>query len=202
MKSAEKDIPQKLRTYRIVAYIFTALYFLLCCGQLLVKVISIPEEVVIVGVLVWLGFPVLVLLSWYMYIELYMHQQLRSTPASNRDIHKRRLLRDIILKAVLGIVAFLCVISIVNYVEDHWKYVTKLTCCIVIKGMIAVGWLFCWWLSCRKRKIGEAEKKHVSMIVLGLVFLVAISIVGNLYVEKVTEVAWYENMVEYFEQKG
>ncbi len=199
MKSTEKDISKKLRTYRTVAYIFTALYFLLYCGQLLVKVILIPEEVIIVGVFVWLGFLVLVLLSWYMYIELYMHQQLRSTPASNRDIHKRRLLRDIILKAVLGVVAFLCVISIVNYVEAHWNYVTKLTWCIVIKAMIAVGWLFCWWLSFRKRKIGEAEKKHVSMIVLGLVFLVTISIVGNLYVEKVTEVAGYENMVEYFE---
>ena len=201
MNTIQKDIPQKLRTYRIVAYIFTALYFLLYCGQLLVKVISIPEEVIIVGVLAWLGFPVLILLSWYLYISLYVQQELINIPVSNLDTQKRRLLKCIMVRVVLGVVAFFCVISIVNYVEDHWKYVTKLTCCIVIKGMIAVGWLFFWWLSFPKRKILKTERNNYIMAVFGLVVLVVISILGNRYVEKVTEVALYENMVEYFEQK-
>mgnify|MGYP003301788312 CR=1 FL=1 len=181
----------------IVAGCVTIFDFAEVCVLAFQYVVNWSELVKILSFLLYFPLQILTILSWYMCIERYYFCEYSVEERTDKQ-NRIPIFLSIIVMVILGVIAFENILSIVVFAGEHWAYIEKLDTCIVIRGVIAIGWFGCWLYSIKMRKaIGRKggirlKKVIISVIVCGL--LIGASGVGNSYIDKRVEDAWFESL--------
>lgn len=172
--------------------------------------VNLPENIewcMVYCLLVLCPIPFIVL--WIITLVFYLSMEFENLGAQGTFWRKLAVIISII-PVICFCITFFCQLNgLANYITYRWSYIEKLYDCLVIKIGMVIGWLLCWIISVRKKKIIAAKGNVWQKLILFaggallLTLLVYVDITTKEYIYERTEDAWYENMVEtYAEEHG
>ncbi len=194
-KYTQKDLHIAL----VFASFFTILYFIVLSNIAFQDAVELPEVVKILSWLGCLALPILLLISWYMCLERFVSLEL-SRDSEGSDKWRRLLLAiRIVMMLGLGILVFQKTMELVVFMGDHFRYMEKLSVCIMIKACIVIG----WWGACiygmkmQKQIIfGKRWKRYLVILFVWIFILFGVSHCALPYEEEQIRNAWTEYMKE------
>ncbi len=171
----------------ILATFFSIAYFVTRSLILLDPCINAPDSVAI-PVFLWdKGLPLLIIMSWLMYLERYVHFRFRvsQNPVFLQD--KRSVYEQIVLLVVCSIGTFLAGLEFVFYLVMYAEHFKQVWDC----NGIALFVMSAWFLGCLyhnkelksiwEKREGISKKKQVQKIIL-LALLVLITVLAQEYI--------------------
>ena len=204
MKERKKYSKKEFIIVRIVAIIFSILYFITRSMCVLPKAIELPEVLVVPVYFCDIFLPFVVLICWYMCYERYMCLMNARLEEEAKPGTTEQIKGNIAVISILGIVTFINGMNFVTYIFKHWEYLDKVRIPISLWIACTVAWIICFAISLimlRGERIRKNVFKNTKYIVV-LVLLVVGSIVCYAYANDRGEDAWYYNMVEEAEREG
>ncbi len=205
MKSERKKYSKKeFIIVRIVAIIFSILYFITRSMHVLPKVIELPEVLVVPVYFCDIFLPFVVLICWYMCYERYMCLMNAILEEEAMLGTTEQIKGNIAVISILGTVTFSNGMNFVTYIFKHWEYLDKVRIPISLWIACTVAWIICFAISLimlRGERIRKSVFKNTKYIVV-LLLLVVGSLLCYVYAGDRGEVAWYYNMVEEAEREG
>lgn len=183
---------------RIIAIIFSILYFITRGMHSLPKAIKLPEVLVVPVYIFDIFLPFVVLICWYMCYERYMCLMSAILEEEAKPGATVQIKVNIAVISILGIAMFINGSAFVTYIFKHWEYLDKIQIPIFLWIACTVAWIICFSISLimlRGERIRKSVFKNIKYIAV-LILLIVGSILCYAYAGERGEEAWYYNMVE------